>query len=262
MASEARRVCGCLLIALSFMGCQESDPAAQFRNVVPGLQVLDLRPGDGPEIIAGDFVQVHYSGWLWVDDVKGELFDTSLESGKPIMLKVDAGMVIKGWDDGLKGMRVGGKRSLLIAPELAYGAGGRPPVIPPNSTLLFDIEVVALPAIEMEVLSTGEGMAAEAGDRVQVHYTGWIATDGAKGVQFDSSHDRGQPYAFPLGASQVIPGWDMGIEGMQVGEQRRLTIPPELAYGDRGVQQQSKVVIPPQATLIFEVELVKIVATE
>ncbi len=101
-----------------------------------------------------------------------------------------------------------------------------------------------------EDISVGEGDAAAAGQRVSVHYTGWL-TDGTK---FDSSKDRNDPFDFPLGAGHVIRGWDEGVQGMQVGGVRKLTIPPALGYGARGAGG----VIPPNATLVFEVELLKI----
>jgi FKBP-type peptidyl-prolyl cis-trans isomerase FkpA len=104
--------------------------------------------------------------------------------------------------------------------------------------------------LKIEDLAEGAGTAAQAGDRVRVHYTGWLL----EGAKFDSSLDRNQPFDFKLGAGQVIRGWDEGVAGMQPGGQRKLTIPPQLGYGARGAGG----VIPPNATLVFEVELVEI----
>jgi FKBP-type peptidyl-prolyl cis-trans isomerase len=104
--------------------------------------------------------------------------------------------------------------------------------------------------LKIEDLTVGTGAEAAAGDTVLVHYTGWL-TDGTK---FDSSLDRGEPFQFTLGARRVIQGWDLGVAGMNVGGKRRLTIPPDLAYGASGAGG----VIPPNATLIFEVELLEI----
>jgi FKBP-type peptidyl-prolyl cis-trans isomerase FkpA len=104
--------------------------------------------------------------------------------------------------------------------------------------------------VKVEVLKKGSGVEAKKGDTVEVHYTGWLE-DGEK---FDSSVDKGDPFSFVIGAGQVIPGWDLGIEGIKTGEKRRLTIPPALAYGEGGVPGA----IPGNAILIFEVELLKI----
>jgi FKBP-type peptidyl-prolyl cis-trans isomerase len=101
--------------------------------------------------------------------------------------------------------------------------------------------------LQIEELQAGTGDTAEAGQQVSVHYTGWL-TDGSK---FDSSVDRGTPFSFVLGAGMVIKGWDQGVQGMQVGGKRKLTIPPALGYGERGFPGA----IPPNSTLIFEVEL-------
>jgi FKBP-type peptidyl-prolyl cis-trans isomerase FkpA len=104
--------------------------------------------------------------------------------------------------------------------------------------------------LKIEEVQVGAGAEATPGKQVTVHYTGYL-TDGKK---FDSSVDRGQPFPFQLGAGQVIPGWEKGVAGMKVGGKRKLTIPPNLAYGERGAGG----VIPPNATLVFEVELLNV----
>ncbi|WP_073527095.1 FKBP-type peptidyl-prolyl cis-trans isomerase [Pseudomonas fluorescens] len=108
--------------------------------------------------------------------------------------------------------------------------------------------------LQYEDTTVGEGAEAKAGQQVSVHYTGWLWKEGAKGAKFDSSKDRNDPLQFVLGQGQVIRGWDEGVQGMRVGGQRTLTIPPELGYGERGAGG----VIPPNATLIFDVELLGI----
>ena len=97
----------------------------------------------------------------------------------------------------------------------------------------------------------GKGAEAMPGQMVAVHYTGWLWQDGAKGKKFDSSRDRGEPFVFPLGAGQVIQGWDEGVAGMKVGGKRTLIVPPAAGYGEMGAGGD----IPPNATLLFEVEL-------
>lgn len=97
----------------------------------------------------------------------------------------------------------------------------------------------------------GTGAEAVKGKLVSVHYTGWLDAAGAKGKKFDSSRDRNEPFMFPLGAGQVIPGWDQGVAGMKVGGKRTLFIPAVLGYGSRGAGGD----IPPNANLIFDVEL-------
>jgi FKBP-type peptidyl-prolyl cis-trans isomerase len=104
-----------------------------------GLYVMDLEVGEGQEATPGQTVTVYYTGWF----LDGEKFDSSLDRGEPYSFPLGQGRVIPGWDEGVAGMRVGGWRRLVIPPELAYGAAGRPG-IPPNSTLVFDVELLDL----------------------------------------------------------------------------------------------------------------------
>jgi FKBP-type peptidyl-prolyl cis-trans isomerase len=130
------------------------------------------------------------------------------------------------------------------------GAGGTPDAAP--------APVTAAPGEPfMTDIKTGTGPAIKKGQTAVVHYTGWLYDEKApekKGQKFDSSRDRNQPFDFELGAGMVIQGWDEGVQGMQVGSQRRLVIPPEKGYGAHGAGG----VIPPNATLVFDVELVGI----
>lgn len=110
----------------------------QERTLAGGLKVTDIKVGSGQMAEPGNQVAVHYTGWL-TDGIK---FDSSLDRGEPYAFKLGTGAVIRGWDEGLKGMRVGGKRKLTIPSALAYGADGRPPLIPPDATLVFEVELM------------------------------------------------------------------------------------------------------------------------
>jgi len=103
-----------------------------------GLEYWDIKVGTGAVAQSGKHVKVDYTGWL----TNGKKFDSSVGTGRPFDFMLGAGQVIKGWDEGIAGMKVGGKRQLRIPPDLAYGAAGYPPVIPANSTLIFDVELV------------------------------------------------------------------------------------------------------------------------
>jgi peptidylprolyl isomerase len=233
-----------------------------------GLQYVVFDEGDGPKPEDGEMVSVHYTGWL--ED--GTEFDSSLGRGQPIEFPIGRGMVIPGWDEGIALLNQGGKARLIIPSGIAYGPNGSPPVIPADATLIFDVELVDIqPAPpdppdaptsvdEADYTTTesglnyfdfevGDGPSPEAGQVVAVHYTGWLED----GTRFDSSLSRGQPIEFLIGTGQVIPGWDEGVGTMKVGGKRQLVIPPELAYGEAG-----RGPIPPNAVLIFEVELVDV----
>ncbi|HEU5074962.1 MAG TPA: FKBP-type peptidyl-prolyl cis-trans isomerase, partial [Polyangiaceae bacterium] len=121
----------------------EPEPSASAEAAPPAVTQLlkeDLAPGKGAAAKTGDTVKVHYTGTL----LSGKKFDSSLDRNEPFEFKLGAGMVIKGWDEGVVGMKVGGKRKLTIPADLAYGKDGRPPTIPPNSPLVFEVELVEI----------------------------------------------------------------------------------------------------------------------
>ncbi|KAI8865906.1 hypothetical protein GQ42DRAFT_181644 [Ramicandelaber brevisporus] len=237
----------------------------------------------------GDKLTMHYRGTLFSD---GSQFDASYDRGVPFDFTLGKGQVIKGWDQGLLGMCVGEKRKLTIPSDMGYGDRGFPPVIPAKATLVFVTELLAIngdtfgydpsdsaataaneghipnplptsnlinmsnPAptslqIEVTQRGTNESVKSKSGDKLTMHYRGTLLSNGSK---FDASYDRGQPFQFTIGKGQVIQGWDQGLLDMAVGEKRKLTIPYNMAYGDRGFPP----VIPAKATLVFETELLKI----
>ena len=231
-----------------------------------GLQYTEIVAGTGETPKPGDIVSVHYTGTL----TNGVVFDSSYGRGQPIQFPLGQGRVIAGWDEGIGLMKTGGKARLIIPPALGYGAQGAGGVIPPNATLVFDVELVGIQAgsaaaptvvdaadyitttsgMKYHDFVVGSGATPTSGQQVLVHYTGWLLN----GAKFDSSLDRGEPFAFNIGVGQVIPGWDEGVMSMRVGGKRQLVIPAALGYGARGAGG----VIPPNATLVFEVELLEV----
>lgn len=109
-----------------------------------GLQIADETVGSGASPTTGQTCVMHYTGWLYQDGKKGEKFDSSVDRGQPFAFVIGVGQVIKGWDEGVATMKVGGKRTLIIPPELGYGARGAGAVIPPNATLLFEVELLEI----------------------------------------------------------------------------------------------------------------------
>lgn len=230
-----------------------------------GLQYYDLEEGEGEQAEATHTVVTDYT--IWVQGEDESKFIASSDYNEPATFVIGRESVFAGWEQGVTGMRLGGKRLLIIPPELAFGeqATGQ---IPADATLIMEIELndITVPPKPTDVeedeytvmenglkyydIVEGEGETPEAGQTVVVHYTGWLED----GSVFDSSIQRGQPFAFVLGEGKVIEGWELGLETMKVGGKRQLVIPPELGYGEQGAGN----IIPPNATLTFEVELVEI----
>jgi peptidylprolyl isomerase len=243
----------------------QSVDALKWKELSKGLKIYDEKMGSGNAAIPGSTLKTHYTGWL----LSGRKFGSSKDLGKSFDVVLGAGKLIKGWEKGLEGMRVGGVRWLRVSPAMGYGAAAYT-MIPSNSTLVFRVELMesevdsaviekmdffpdtttlalenGSEGLRYAIVKPGEGEPARVGTRVRVHYTGWLTN----GHKFDSSRDRGQVLRVPLGSGQVIRGWDLGIAGMLPGEKRILIVPPGLAYGSRGMGP-----IPGGSTLIFAVE--------
>jgi peptidylprolyl isomerase len=109
-----------------------------------GLEYEDTKAGTGASPTTGQTCVMHYTGWLWENGQKGNKFDSSVDRGRPFEFQIGRGMVIKGWDEGVATMKIGGKRTLIIPPSIGYGARGAGGVIPPNATLLFEVELLGL----------------------------------------------------------------------------------------------------------------------
>ncbi|MBR7801585.1 FKBP-type peptidyl-prolyl cis-trans isomerase [Undibacterium fentianense] len=145
------RICLVCCCAAGLFACSgESTPSAVTANgsasTNSGLQIKDVLPGQGTAAVVGNRVSVHYTGWLYdptAADQHGKQFDSSIQRGIPFSFQLGDGQVIKGWDQGVVGMKVGGRRTLIIPHELAYGVNGRGP-IPPAASLIFDIELIVI----------------------------------------------------------------------------------------------------------------------
>jgi peptidylprolyl isomerase len=140
-----------VLVAAPLFGEEKAKPAApaaetkkesKMITTPSGLMYEDLKVGTGASPQPGQTCVMHYTGWLWENGAKGKKFDSSVDRGKPFPFPIGAGRVIRGWDEGVATMKVGGRRILIIPPDLAYGAPGRPPVIPPSATLCFEVELL------------------------------------------------------------------------------------------------------------------------
>lgn len=265
------------LILVFIAGCKTEPDVI---TLEAGHRIADDTLGTGKEAKFGDFITVEFDGWI-IKEGDEELFaDWVIDStkmmqsigttrfAKPYKFILGEGRFIKGSEEAIKGMKVGGTRTIIIPSDLAFGKEGMGPV-PPNSDLkvvvrLLDVSVPVIAkqwdvdesklqktksGLQYLILEEGNGPAADSGKMVTVHYSGYL-TDGKK---FDSSVERDEPLQFILGVGMVIPGWDEGIALLKEGSTARLVVPSHLAYGS-----QSNDVIPPNATLVFDVQVLKV----
>ncbi|KAG7492276.1 hypothetical protein MATL_G00012790 [Megalops atlanticus] len=202
------------------------------------------------EVESGDYVRYHYNGTF----TDGKKFDSSHDRGTPFSGQVGLGRQITGMDRGIQGMCVNERRRITVPPHLAYGSLGAGNVIPPDTTLVFDVVMLDIwnmaDKVQMRILSKGQDCkrTVQNSDFVRYHYNGTLLD----GTPFDSSYNRQQTYDTYVGQDWLIKGMEEGLLGMCVGEKRNIIIPPFLAYGEKGYGTE----IPPHASLIFDVLLV------
>ena len=225
----------------------EQDPAKL------GEKVTDAKVGTGASCDPGDTCVMKYAGRL---KSNGQEFDSNMKGDKPpFSFTLGSGQVIKGWDVGVKGMKVGGKRTLEIPSALGYGAQGGGDKIPPNSDLVFDIELVDVQkagdadTVVRQTVTPGNGPEVKKGDIVTIKYKAMLSD----GKVVDDNH--GKPIQFKVGDPAVaIPGLNLALEGMKPGQVVDATIPPALGYRGPGMGRQ----VPPNSSLKFEITLLKV----
>jgi len=268
-----------VIITVVLFGCNKGPEVVTLES---GLQFMDDSLGTGREAKANDLVSIHFKGWMVPKDTASELFsDWSADQSKnmlslgdskmrnqPIKFILNSGSFIKGTDEGIVGMKTGGRRTMIIPSKLAYGEAGVG-FIPPNTDLKVVIELLEVKdrvvaemwkvdstlfkttasGVKYAIISQGEGPAVEAGKVVTVHYSGYLQN----GTMFDSSVERDEPIMFIVGQGQVVPGWDEGLQLLKKGDKARIIVPPQLGYGEMVLEK-----IPVNSTLIFDTEVIDI----
>jgi len=267
------------IITAILFGCNKGPEVVTLES---GLQYLDDSLGTGREVKANELVSIHFKGWMVPKDTASELFsDWSADESKkmlslgdskmrnqPIKFILNTGSFIKGTDEGILGMKVGGVRTMIIPSKLAYGEAGIG-FIPPNTDLKVIVELLEVKdrvvakmwevdstlfkttasGIKYAIINKGDGPAVESGKVITVHYSGYLLN----GTIFDSSVERDEPIQFVIGQGQVIPGWDEGLQLLKKGDKARFVIPPQLGYGEMELEK-----IPANSTLIFDTEIIDV----
>jgi FKBP-type peptidyl-prolyl cis-trans isomerase len=230
----------CLAVVVSQAGAQSQVG----RKVTKAVKCADVE-----KAAAGDTVSIHYTGKLAAD---GKQFDSSI-GGKPISFELGKGVVIAGWDQGLVGACPGEGLELTIPPELGYGEKGAGKDIPPNAALVFTLTVESIQkSLKIEILKASpcdKEKQVRSKDKITLNYRFRLAD----GKVVDDSYERGEPLEMEVGKVGIV-GWDDGVKGACPGEIRRVTVPANLGYGDKGIEGM----VPPGATIVLELEVLSI----
>ncbi len=234
-----------------------------------GMKMLLINEGTGKKINKGNYVVWNFIGYI--KDAQGNkiIFDNTFNRNKPASFRPGSQKSLKGWEEAALLLKPGGKASLALSSALAYGEKEMQN-IPKGATVYFDVEVmnviepyydvigkdtVTKPSgLKYIIITNGAGEPAKVGSTVSLVYVGFIIDSLNERAIFDASIEHGRSIEFKLGEGRVIKGWDEAVEGMVIGEKRRLIIPEYLGYGHSGMPP----VIPPDATLYFDIELVEI----
>jgi peptidylprolyl isomerase len=232
-------------------------------TLASGLKIIEIEDGEGSLAKSGDIMSIVYTAWY----VDGEQFDSYQDRSTPYRFRLGAGHVLPGLEEGVSTMRTGGKRVLILPPELAFGKEGQG-MVPADTWVKFEVELVAIDpgpippepwndagfdivttdsGLQYVDFLTGTGQSPTPQSEIVVHYSGFLDD----GTVFDSSYIRGSPIRFSLAGGELIPGWIEGIMTMKEGGRRKLIIPPHLGYGESGYRRE----IPPNATLVYDIEL-------
>jgi peptidylprolyl isomerase len=267
-----------LLVLLLFVPACSKQRAGQVVKKPSGLEFMDDSLGSGREAKNGDLVQINFSGWIvrdstnlfsdWTKDstkIMSYIGSTN-QTRKPMKFVLGKNSFINGIDEGIVGMKEGGYRTIIIPSKLAYGERGLPPVIPPNSDLRFQVQLIEVKdaiivkkwdvdttkyktlsdGIKYAIVAPGDSAAIDSGDVVTLHYSVFLEN----GKKFDSSVERGEPLVFAYKEQPLVKGFNEAVGMMTKGERAEFVIPPDLAYGSQGNS-----VIPPNATLVFDIEI-------
>lgn len=231
---------------------------------------VDTQNGTGTEAAANNLVTVNYTGYLY-DETKADKKGAQFQTASSFVFLLGVNSRIAGWEQGIPGMKIGGKRTLYVPSGLAFAQYGLKDsagnyVVGPHVPVVYDIELTAVntappastvqPAFAAPDVVLGTGPAAAAGNTLAVHYSGYLYNDSVsdkRGARFDTSRTSGVPLTVKLGANSVIKGWEQGLPGMQAGGQRTLIIPASLGYG-----ATAQTNIPANSALIFDVEVMSI----